>query len=101
MWDEIPSVLPGRLVNLEPLTHAHLDGLRRAAADERIWRLMVTTDVERWLADARAEPEASRRVQSVALREGEAVGSSSYSSLAPKHLRLEIGNTWMNPSPWG
>ena len=28
-------------------------------------------------------------------------GSTSYLSLAPEHLRLEIGNTWMNPSTWG
>jgi RimJ/RimL family protein N-acetyltransferase len=101
MWDEIASVLSGRLVTLEPLTHAHLAGLRLAAADERIWGLMVTTDVERWLADATAEHDARRRVQFVALHEGEAVGSSSYLSLAPEHLRLEIGNTWMNPSTWG
>ena len=101
MWDEIASVLPGRLITLEPLTHAHLDGLRGAAADERIWGLMVTTDVERWLADATAEHDDGRRVQFVALREGEEVGSSSYLSLAPEHLRLEIGNTWMNPSTWG
>jgi RimJ/RimL family protein N-acetyltransferase len=101
MWDEIAAVLRGRLVTLEPLAHAHLDGLRRAAADERIWRLMVTADVERWLADALAEHDAGRRVQFVALRAGETVGSSSYLSLAPEHLRLEIGNTWMNPSTWG
>jgi N-acetyltransferase len=101
MWDAIASVLPGRLVTLEPLMHEHVDGLRSAAADERIWQLMVTTDVERWLADAIAEHDAGRRVQFVALREGKAVGSSSYLSLAPEHLRLEIGNTWMNPSTWG
>ena len=101
MWDEIAAVLPGRLVTLEPLTREHVDGLRRAAADEQIWRLMVTTDVERWLADATAEHEAGRRVQFVVLRAGEAVGSTSYLSLAPEHLRLEIGNTWMNPSTWG
>ena len=101
MWDEIAAVLPGRLVTLEPLTREHVDGLRRAAADEQIWRLMVTTDVERWLADATAEHEAGRRVQFVVLRAGEAVGSTSYLSLAPEHLRREIGNTWLNPSTWG
>jgi RimJ/RimL family protein N-acetyltransferase len=101
VWEEIASILPGSLVTLEPLTHAHVDGLRRAAADARIWRFMVTTDVERWLADAIAEHEAGRRVQFVALREDHAVGSSSYLSLAPEHLRLEIGNTWMHPSTWG
>ncbi len=101
MWDDIASVLSGRVVTLEPLTRAHVDGLRAAAADERIWPLMVTIDVERWLADALAEHEAGHRVQFVVLREGEAVGSTSYLSLAPEHLRLEIGNTWMNPSTWG
>jgi RimJ/RimL family protein N-acetyltransferase len=101
VWHDIASVLCGRVVTLEPLTPEHVDGLRAAAADERIWRWMVTTDVERWLADALAEHEAGTRVQFVALRDGQAVGSSSYLSLAPEHLRLEIGNTWMNPSTWG
>ena len=101
MWDDIASVLRGSIVTLEPLTRAHLDRLRRAAADERIWRWMVTTDVERWLADAVAEHEAGRRVQFVVHRDAEAVGSTSYLSLAPEHLRLEIGNTWLSPSTWG
>ena len=101
MWDEIASVLSGRLVTLEPLSPAHLDGLRVAAADERIWRFMVTTDVERWLADALAEHEAGARVQFVALRDGVVIGSTSYLSLAPEHLRLEIGNTWMSTATWG
>jgi RimJ/RimL family protein N-acetyltransferase len=100
VWDDIATVLTGRVVTLEPLTRGHLDGLRVAAADERTWRFMVTTDVERWLADALAEHEAGRRVQFVVLREGRAVGSTSYLSLAPEHLRLEIGNTWLNPSTW-
>ena len=100
MWDEIAAVLPGRLVTLEPLTPAHLDGLRAAAADERIWRLMVTTDVERWLVEALTEHEAGTRVQFVAVHDGIVVGSTSYLSLAPEHLRLEIGNTWMTPAMW-
>src|SRR5438552_16947224 len=35
------------------------------------------------------------------LQDGVPVGSSSYLSIAPEHRRLEIGNTWMNPSTWG
>jgi RimJ/RimL family protein N-acetyltransferase len=101
VWDDIASVLRGSIVSLEPLTRAHLDRLRRAAADERIWRWMVTTDVERWLADAVAEHEARRRVQFVVQRDAQAVGSTSYLGLAPEHLRLEIGNTWLSPSTWG
>ena len=101
MWSELASVLHGRFVTLEPLTEAHLDGLRAAAADERIWRFMVTTDVERWLEVTFAEHAAETRVQFATLSTGEVVGSTSYMSLAPEHLRLEIGNTWLNPSAWG
>lgn len=101
MWSELASVLHGRFVTLEPLTEAHLDGLRAAAADERIWRFVVTTDVERWLEVTFAEHAAETRVQFATLSAGEVVGSTSYMSLAPEHLRLEIGNTWLNPSAWG
>jgi RimJ/RimL family protein N-acetyltransferase len=99
MWrDELRVRLEGRLVMLEPLEARHLDGLRAAAADERIWRFMVTTDVELWLEQALTDPG---RVQFAVLRDAVPVGSTSYLSLAPEHLRLEIGNTWMSPATWG
>ena len=101
MWDAIAAVLSGRIVTLEPLTSRHADGLRAAAADERIWTFMVTTDVEQWLDVCFAEHDAGSRVQFAVLRDGAVVGSTSYMSLAPEHRRLEIGNTWMNPSTWG
>jgi RimJ/RimL family protein N-acetyltransferase len=100
MWTrvELSPRLEGRIVTLEPLTPSHVDALREAADDERIWRYMVTTDPDEWIPHALADES---RVQFVALREGRPVGSTSYLSLAPEHLRLEIGNTWMNPSTWG
>jgi RimJ/RimL family protein N-acetyltransferase len=101
MWPGIVTVLSGERVRLEPLQPEHADGLREAAADERVWTFMVTTDVERWLADAYAEHAAGSRVQFVAIRDGSVVGSTSYLSLAPEHRRLEIGNTWLNSSAWG
>ena len=99
MWrDDLAVRLEGRLVTLEPLTEEHVPGLREAAADERIWRFMVTTDPEEWIRQALVD---ETRIQFVVLEDGRAVGSTSYLSLAPEHLRLEIGNTWMNPSTWG
>ena len=83
---------------LEPLAPAHVEDLRAAAADERIWTWMVTRDVEAWIARALAATDAQHFA---AVREGTIVGSTSYLSLAPEHLRLEVGNTWMNPSTWG
>lgn len=91
--------LEGRLVTLEPLAAEHEDGLRTAAADERIWRWMLTRDVDRWIADALSAGED--RQPFAVLKDGEVVGSTSYMSLAPEHRRVEVGNTWLNPSAWG
>src|SRR5437868_5853703 len=99
MWrDEIAVRLEGRRLTLEPLSEQHVPGLREAAADERIWRFMTTTDPDEWIRTALAD---ASRVQFVALQDERPVGSTSYMSLAPEHLRLEIGNTWMNPATWG
>lgn len=86
-------------MTLEPLSPEHEDGLRAAAADERVWRWMITRDVDRWIGDA-LRPDGDRQPFAV-LRGAEVVGSTSYMSLAPEHRRLEIGNTWLNPSAWG
>jgi RimJ/RimL family protein N-acetyltransferase len=101
VWDGLATRLEGRIVVLEPLRRDHEDGLRRAAADERIWRLMLTDDPDAWLRAAFAEAVAGGRVPFTILVNASPVGSTSYMTLAPEHLRLEIGSTWMNPSTWG
>jgi len=85
-------------VALEPLGRQHIDGLREAADDDRIWRWMLTRDVEAWIADALRESDD--RQPFAVLHHGSVVGSTSYMSLAPEHRRMEVGNTWMNPSMW-
>jgi RimJ/RimL family protein N-acetyltransferase len=62
---------------------------------------MITTDPEEWLRATFAEAEAGVRAPFAAVVDGRPAGSTSYMSLAPEHLRLEIGSTWMNPSTWG
>jgi RimJ/RimL family protein N-acetyltransferase len=101
VWPDLRTRLEGRIVVLEPLRRDHEDALRAAAADERIWRFMLTTDRELWLRHAFAESKAGVRAPFAILGGGIPIGSTSYMSLAPEHLRLEIGNTWMNPSAWG
>jgi N-acetyltransferase len=97
IFENLAQRLEGRIVVLEPLGPEHVDGLREAAADERIWTWMLTTDPEIWLEYTLG----SQVMQPFAvLRNGEVVGSTSYMSLAPEHRRLEIGNTWMSPSAW-
>ena len=99
MFGNLAPRLEGRLVVLEPLGPQHEEGLRAAAADERTWRWMLTLDTEAWIADA-LTPSDHRQPFAV-LFDGAVAGSTSYMSLAPEHRRLEIGNTWLNPSAWG
>ena len=99
MFESLEARLEGRLVVLEPVTPEHEEGLRLAAADERTWRWMWTRDLDVWIADV-LRPQPDRRPFAV-LRDGEVIGSTSYLALAPEHRRLEIGNTWLNPSAWG
>jgi RimJ/RimL family protein N-acetyltransferase len=98
MFEQLAERLEGRIVVLEPLGAEHVEGIRAAAADERIWTWMLTTDLDVWLGYTLG----SDSMQPFAvLQDGTVDGSTSYMSLAPEHLRLEIGNTWMNPSTWG
>jgi N-acetyltransferase len=101
MWPGLWVRLEGRLVTLEPLRAEHEEGLRTAAADERIWRFMAKRNMDEWLRETFAELEAGRRAPFTAFVDGRAAGSTSYMSFAPEHLRLEIGSTWMDPSTWG
>ncbi len=98
MFGNLATWLEGRLVVLEPVTPEHEEGLRVAAADERTWRWMWTRDLDVWIADV-LRPQPDRR-PFVVLQDGEVIGSTSYLALAPEHRRLEIGNTWLNPSAW-
>jgi N-acetyltransferase len=95
---QLRPTLEGQSIVLEPLEERHVEGLRAAAADERIWTWMITTDVELWIARALA---ATDMYHFVVIRDGEVVGSTSYLNVFPEHRRLEIGNTWNNPSTWG
>jgi N-acetyltransferase len=97
MFEHLAQRLEGRIVVLEPLGPEHVEGIRAAAADERIWTWMLTTDPEVWLGYTLGNEEMQ---PFAVLHDGQVVGSTSYMSLAPEHLRLEIGNTWLNPSMW-
>ena len=98
-WTTIP-VLEGDYVRLEPLTHAHADGLRNATADGRLWELVVTNvpapdEVEGWISAALAT-QASGNAMAFAVRDagGRVVGSTRYYDLLPATPRLQIGYTW-------
>ena len=96
-----PVILCDRGIQLEPLSLAHEEGLRAAAADGELWKLRVTSVPEpgqtrRYIEDALAAREAGNRFAFavIAQSSGEVIGSSSYHDIIASVKRVEIGFTW-------
>ncbi len=101
MQPVVPVTLERSPVRLVPLGLEHEEGLKRAAADGRLWTLRVTSV---------PEPEQTRAYIETALRgraeghrlafavldsgSGEVIGCTSYHDIVPAVERLEIGWTW-------
>ncbi|MDB5906013.1 MAG: family acetyltransferase [Massilia sp.] len=93
-----PVTLEFNGVRLEPLSAAHADGLRAAAADGQIWNLRVTwvpgpRQVDEYIASALATPNR-RAFAVVDAASGAVIGTSSYHDIAAEIDRVEIGHTW-------
>jgi N-acetyltransferase len=99
-----PVTLEGRIVRLEPMSAAHLDGLAEVAFDPDlwIWTLARPTDragLEAWMSTALENARAGVELPFVTVDRvtGRPIGSSRYLNIVPEHRRLEIGWTWVAP----
>jgi len=93
-----PVTLEWNGVRLAPLSLAHADGLRAAAADGALWELRITSvpephDVEAYIERTLAMPD---RVAFAVLdaASGAVIGSTSYHDILVLAGRVEIGWTW-------
>ncbi|AOY91137.1 GNAT family N-acetyltransferase [Cupriavidus sp. USMAA2-4] len=99
-----PVTLAGTHAMLEPLSHAHEDEVKAAAADGELWKLWYTSvpapeQTRAWLDTAldmrdrlHAMPFVVREI--VDGRPGAVVGATRYFNVDPVNRRLEIGHTW-------
>jgi len=94
--------LEGRLVRLEPMSPAHLDGLAKVAFDPSIWVWTIARPTDRagleaWMSTAMANRDAGIELPFVTVDRatGDPIGSSRYLNIVPDHRRLEIGWTWV------
>ena len=102
-------MLEGRIIRLEPLEPAHLDGLWEASRDPRIWRWLpilppsTPAEMRGWLDDALERADAGLEVPFATLSQSDGVvlGSTRFLALRPEHASVEIGWTWLSPSAWG
>jgi RimJ/RimL family protein N-acetyltransferase len=100
-WVE-PVTLEGRIVRLEPLSEAHLDGLAEVAFDPSLWQWTLARPTDRdglreWLDAALANAAAGieRPFATIDRATGRPIGSTRFMSIVPEHRRLEIGWTWV------
>jgi RimJ/RimL family protein N-acetyltransferase len=100
-----PVTLDGRIVRLEPLSLAHLEGLAEVAFDPAIWRWTIArpTDLDglkAWLDAALAARAAGTELPfaTIDVATGRPIGSTRFLSIVPEHRRLEIGWTWVAPA---
>lgn len=96
-----PTTLEGYGIGLEPLGHAHEDGLRDAAVDGRLWELWYTSvpepeEVKTYIASAVAGQQAGHMLPWAVreLESGVIAGSTRYHDIVAEIDRVEIGYTW-------
>ncbi|MBE7513580.1 MAG: GNAT family N-acetyltransferase [Anaerolineales bacterium] len=100
-----PVQLEGRVVRLEPLTRAHLEGLCAVGLDESIWRYMAAmirsrADMHTYLEAALAGQVAGTLLPFVTVSQAtnQPIGSTRYMAIDRDAHRLEIGGTWLTPA---
>ena len=88
-------------IRLEPLTLAHEDGIRKAAADGELWLIRVTSVPEPQETRAYIETALKQRAEGsrlafavIDVTSGAVIGSTSYHDIVPAIKRVEIGWTW-------
>ena len=96
-----PVELSARSVRLVPLTLAHEDGLRAAAADGELWRIRVTSVPEPEQTRAYIETALTMRGEGSRFAfavlddaSGRMLGCTSFHDIIPAVKRVEIGYTW-------
>lgn len=96
-----PITLAGRLVTLEPLTHAHHHALVAAASDGELWKLWYTSVASPEKMRAYIETALDMQQKETALpfiirdnRNDAVIGSTRYMNIDSANRRLEIGSTW-------
>jgi N-acetyltransferase len=98
-WLE-PVTLSGPHARLEPLSHAHIDGLVEAVKDGELWKLWYTSiprpenmarEIDRRLALQAAGVMLPFTVFDPS---GQIAGMTTYMNVDAANRRLEIGSTW-------
>ncbi|MED1949378.1 GNAT family protein [Brevibacillus centrosporus] len=107
MLNIAPVTLEGKYVRLEPLRHAHIEGIWEAGRYENIWPYMSVKIDQRQDAVSFVETAMRNEEEGIELpfaiigrEDGKVIGSTRFLNIARKDRGLEIGFTWLTPSVW-
>ena len=96
-----PATLEANGIRLEPLSQEHLEGLKAAAADGKLWELWYTSvptaeETQAYLDNAlKGQKNGDMLPWAVRdLKSGQIVGSTRYHDIIAAADRVEIGYTW-------
>ena len=98
-WLE-PVILSGPHARLEPLSHAHIDGLTDAVEDGELWKLWYTSIPRPEDMDKEIGRRLSLQAAGVMLpftvfdAGGRIAGMTTYMNVDAINRRVEIGSTW-------
>lgn len=101
---ELPVVLEGEQVRLEPMHARHVAGLWAAAEHADIWRWLSFTirskDQMRQFVESAVQKAENRQAvgyAAFAKPSAQIVGATGYWNIETAHRKLEIGASWLNP----
>lgn len=101
-----PLTLTGAVVQLQPLSEAHVPGLTAVGLDEAIWKFMVYQPVRdeagmrAWVQELLRRQAAGTDLPFAVVHraDGRVVGATRYMDIHREHRGLEIGGTWYAPA---
>jgi N-acetyltransferase len=99
--------IENEIVRLIPIEMEHVEGIYKAANDERIWKHMSVDLTNRNAVVVYVEDAVKRRQDGtdeafviVFQETGEIIGATWFLDISLPHKRLEIGSTWIHPDYW-
>lgn len=106
-WIPNDTTLSGKMVELLPMEEQHFAELNLLADNNKIWEFIPTdmsTPEKRFSAFSMAltDRENGTQFPFVIIHKGQnkIVGSTRLMNIEQKHLKLEIGWTWLHPDYW-
>lgn len=101
------EVLENTVVQLIPMELAHIEGIFKAAQDQRIWEHMSVdltnkNSVNQYVQDAirKRENETDFAYVIISKKDQSIIGATWFLDISKQHQRFEIGSTWINPRYW-